>query len=233
MFRRRIFWQRFCFQAGSCRQRISWKLSIDRQSWRLAICALVTAGVGCSGGPPALRPPALDPESAAEEAIALYDKDGDAALSTSELQSCPGLWVALKAYDQDNDNKISLAEIENRLQLFVDRETALTGLVATVTLDKQALVGAEVKFIPEPYLGKGIKPARATTQKRGAGMLAIDPADLPKNQQKIRGIHYGTYRVEITHPERDIPRKYNAETTLGYETQPGNPSVAFHLSSHD
>ena len=187
--------------------------------------------IGCGGGPAALRPPALDPEQAAAEAIALYDTDGDEQLSESELEACPGLKLASKAYDLDGDSAISQAEIAARLQRFIDRGVALYQLSARVRLDNKPLASAAVRFVPEPYLGEEIKVATGTTRPGGSASMAVPDEDLPKNQQGIRGIHAGTYRVEVTHPEIAIPAKYNTETTLGYETTPGNPYAKFNLST--
>ena len=191
-------------------------------------CALLS---GCSGGPSALAPPELDPESAAEEAITLYDADGDQKLSSSELEACPGMAVGIKTYDQDSDGMISQAEIAERLQRFVDRRVALARLAVTVTLDKRPLGNATVRFVPEPYLGSELKVATGTTRKRGTATMAVADEELPENQRGIRGVHSGTYRVEITHPDETIPKEYNTETTLGYESTPGNPYAAFHLKS--
>ena len=85
--------------------------------------------------------------------------------------------------------------------------------------------------MPEPYLGEEIKQAAGTTGKSGAASIAVPDEELPKNQKGIRGVHSGTFRVEITHPEISIPAKYNTETTLGFETNPGNPYVTFDLKS--
>lgn len=193
----------------------------------LSLCVIL----GCSSGPPALSPPDLDPQSAADEAMALYDKNGDTNLSGDELLACPGLLKAKSAYDTNSDDAISRDEIAARLQQFVDRDTALTGMLATVTLDGKPLEGATVKLIPEPYLGDAIKPASGKTQKRGAGRISIAAEDLPANQKEIRGIHFGTYRVEITHPQIEVPSQFNSATTLGFETQPGNSSYRFDLKS--
>jgi hypothetical protein len=199
---------------------------------RLLALSVICAGVvGCSGGPPALRPPVLDPESAAKEAVALYDKDGDGILTADELKACPGILVSLELYDQDGDGSVTEAEIAARLSDFVDRNVALSRLSATVLLDRRPLGGATIRLVPEPYLGEEIKQAVGTTRKGGSGSVAVADEDLPDNQKGIRGIHSGTYRVEITHPEISIPAKYNTETTLGYETKPGDPYATFELKS--
>ncbi len=187
--------------------------------------------IGCSGRHSALHPPDLDPKAAADQAMILYDNDGDRKLSSEELSASPGLASSVQIYDQDSDGMISDTEIANRLQKFVKRGIALARLSATVTLDNKPLGGAKIRFVPETYLGEDIKIATGTTRKRGSATMAVADEDLPENQQGIRGIHAGTYRVEITHPEMELPAKYNSATTLGYETTPGNPYASFHLKS--
>ena len=161
----------------------------------------------------------------------LYDTDGDRKLSATELEASPGLSASLATYDTDGDGMISEAEIAARLQQFVDTNVALNRLSAEVTLDGRPLGDAEVRFVPEVYLGEQIRPASGKTRKGGTASMAVADEDLPENQKGIRGIHAGTFRVEITHPEREIPAEYNTQTTLGYETTPGNPYAEFHLKS--
>jgi len=195
----------------------------------LALLGVLVAG--CSSGPSALRPPELDPAAAAEEALSMYDTNQDGKLDSEELKSCPGLLAAIKSYDVDNDGMISQEEIAARLAKFVERGIALSRLSATVKLDKRPLAEATIRLVPEPYLGEEIMVATGTTRGRGSASMAVPDADLPENQKGIRGIHGGTYRVEITHPSVEIPEKYNTQTTLGYETTPGNPYVTFELRS--
>ena len=208
-------------------------ITCEIASIRFHLFALgVVVGIaGCSGRPPALRPPDLDPESAAKVAIALYDKDGDGILSSTELEACPGMLESLTTYDRDSDEKISQEEIVQRLQRFVARGVSLSRVAASVRLDGGPLGGATIRFIPEQYLGDEIKRATGVTRRQGSATMAVAVEDLPENQKGIRGVHSGTYRVEITHPEISIPAKYNTETTLGYETKPGEPYVSFELKS--
>ena len=210
---------------------LSCSQSTSRRICLLASCIVLFGLIGCSSGPSALKPPGLDPEYAAEQAIAQYDKDGDGALSLQELEACPGLLAAIEVYDQDGDEKISQEEIAKRLEIFVREGVTLARLAARVRLDNKPLGGATVKFIPESYLGDEIKTAIGTTRKGGSASMAVPDEDLPENQKGIRGIHPGTYRVEITHPEIDVPAKFNTNTTLGYETTPGNPYATFELQS--
>ena len=201
-------------------------------AWTRGVGLVVFAlACGCSGGPPALAPPGISPGDAADEALTLYDKDGSGDLSEEELQACPGILVAREVYDANGDGTISREEIEARLQKFVDSKVALTQLVAVVRLDKRPLEGATVRFIPEAFLGESIKEATGVTGKSGGAMMDVADSDLPGNQAGLVGIQFGTYRVEVTHPETMIPPRYNTDTTLGYDTQPGNISVAFDLKS--
>ena len=61
--------------------------------------------------------------------------------------------------------------------------------------------------------------------------MRIAEEDLPESQKGMVGIHNGTYRVEITHPEVSIPAKYNTETTLGFEPAGASIRATFELSS--
>jgi len=201
---------------------------------RLRLFAIGIIGLGllgCSGRPSDFVPPELDPESAAAEAIALYDKDGDGKLSKTELKACPGLLVSIGAYDKDGDEVISEDEIAQRLQKYVSEVVTLSRLSATVRLDNRPLVGATVRFIPETYLGEEIKESTGVTNKGGSASMAVADEELPENQKGIRGIHPGTYRVEITDPEGKVPAMFNTETTLGYETTPSSQYTSFDLKS--
>jgi hypothetical protein len=198
---------------------------------RVVCLVLITTIYGCSGGPPALTPPDLRPASAADQAIALYDRDGSGDLSVDELQACPGMLSALKTYDLDGDGNISMDEITARLELFAKSRVALTQLVAVVRLGNRPLAGATILFVPEPYLGSAIKSATGKTGRSGGAMMDVDDSELPSNQAGLVGVQLATYRVEITHPEITIPAKYNTNTTLGYDSQPGKPSVIFNLET--
>jgi len=197
----------------------------------IILTALNLVLAGCSSGPPALKPPKIDPQDSADGAMELYDKDGDGFLSAEELEACPGILFALKTYDQDGDGRVSRDEIAQRLQKLVDQRVAITRLVAKVRYKKRPLPGASVRFIPESYLGEAIKPAEGMTSAKGGAMIAVEDALLPENQRGKRAMQYGTFRVEITHPEVEIPAKYNTNTTLGYDTRPGNAYVTFDLKT--
>jgi len=200
--------------------------------YKILCLAFLSILTGCSNGPPALRAPYLDPESAAADAIELYDKDGDGQLSVAELEDCSGILASISAYDKNGDEQVSAEEIAQRLQTFVDSKVAIGRLIVSVRLDGSSLEGATIRFIPEDYLGDEIKPAMGQTNGSGTAAMAVAKEDLPESQKELVGVHFGTYRVEITHPSISIPAKYNTESTLGFEPAPASIRAKFELSSN-
>jgi hypothetical protein len=61
--------------------------------------------------------------------------------------------------------------------------------------------------------------------------------DLPKsaNGRPIAGVKGGTYKVQVTHPSRKIPAKYNTATELGeeiaYDINPNDAPISLALTS--
>lgn len=195
----------------------------------IAAALLTVAVAGCSRRPARLKAPKIDPESAAARALEMYDRDQDGNLSKSELEACAGMKASIAAYDTDHNGAVTEEEIVKRLEYLTHFKTALTPLRARVKFNGQPLNGAQVRLIPEAYLGEHVKPATGITTGAGSASMSISKEDLPKAQQDYHGVHYGTYKIEITHPEKKIPAKYNTETVLGYETEVGNPIATFKL----
>ncbi|MCA9236376.1 MAG: EF-hand domain-containing protein [Planctomycetales bacterium] len=193
--------------------------------------AVLLLGVssGCSGGPSRVSAPEIDPVAASKEAIRLYDKDGDGGLSEDELQACPGIQLHRDAYDADGDKVISQEEIAAQLQKLVETRIGQTSLKINVTLNGRSLPGASITLVPEPYLGDAVKTAYGTTGRAGIAAMDIRDEDLPTSEHGIVGVHVGTYKVEVTHPSVPIAERYNSATTLGYETELGNPGFSINL----
>ncbi len=176
-----------------------------------------------------MKPPAYDTASAGDVALETYDADGNGQIDENELAKAPGLKSALADYDTDGDGQVSSEEVQKRVSQYAGRGTALMRITATVRLGGKPLAGAEVKFIPEPFLGDEIKAAVGKTNDYGKAAMMIPDDQLPEEQRGIGGVQLGAYRVEITHPETAIPAKYNTESTLGYESRPGQRNVDFDL----
>ena len=88
-----------------------------------------------------------------------------------------------------------------------------TSLRCMVRHDGQPLEGAEVKFVPESFLGTDYKTATGVTDQNGVAMMSV-PTD---PQAGPPGVPPGFYRVEITKSGLKIPAKYNSRTILGVE----------------
>jgi hypothetical protein len=165
----------------------------------------------------------VDPVAASAAAIEQYDKNGDKLLDETELKACPALLRALRAYDQTKDKKLSADEIGEQIKSMYGQSSGLTAIDCTVLLDGSPLSGAIVKFIPETFLGPEIKPATGVTNANGNAAMGIAPEELPKELRRHNFLRVGIYRVEVTHPAKKIPAKYNTDTTLGFE---------FHQTNH-
>jgi hypothetical protein len=185
--------------------------------------------VGCSGAPSRIHPPDVDPEEAANQAISLYDVDKNNLLNAAELEKCPGMLSELKSYDKDSNGSVSRDEIAARITDLRKHGVGLTRVSCNVSMNGRGLDNATVQFEPEAYLGQEVKAARGVTNDRGVAQMAIPAEELPSDQRDLKAIHYGTFKVRITHPTMKLPAKYNTETTLGYESRPGDPLATFNL----
>jgi hypothetical protein len=191
---------------------------------------LILGALGCSQGKERFKAPKVDAATSATAAIELYDADGNGKLDEKELIKCPGILGKLAAYDKNGDGSVDRAEIESQLAELLKHGTGGTQLSCLVTYKRKPLVGAEVVLEPEPYLGEEIQTARGRTNGSGSAPLTIPPEFLPSHLQRMKAVHYGTFKVRITHPEISIPEKYNTATELGYQTEIGNPTVRFELN---
>jgi len=195
----------------------------------IAAFIVLTSVSACSRGPGRVAPPRIEAEGAAAEAIHLYDTDKDGSLNAAEVAKCPGMLAEIKLYDRDGNGLVSRDEIADRIKDLRKHGVGLTRLNCDVTVNGRGLKDATVEFEPEPYLGGEIQAARGVTDADGVAQMAIPAEKLPADQQDLKAIHYGTYKVRITHPKMKLPAKYNTETTLGYESRPGDPFATYSL----
>ena len=187
--------------------------------------------LGC--GKSSVKPPSVNPGSAADKVIELCDKDANGLLSASELAASPGLLSAFAQYDTSGDKQLSKEEIVARLTEMYAVGTGLSAFNCRVTLDNRPLKGAHVRFVPESFLGEDVKLAEGDTEGGGSASIGIADEELPAQARGLKLMQTGIYRVEITHPKTNLPAKYNSQTTLGYEYHPTNPDdvVVFRLQS--
>lgn len=170
-----------------------------------AICGLA----GCRGGG---GTPVIAASSAATEAIAAYDANGDGALEGKELDACPALHsLAAKL----KKTKLVSEDISARLDTYNASEARRLTLSCAVYLDGAPLDGATVTFKPEKFLGSAYKPARGVSHNG-----EVEPV----TEGDSIGLALGMYRVEVSKLDgagnETIPAKYNSETILGCEISP-------------
>jgi EF hand len=167
--------------------------------------------------------PSLDPEAAADRALADYDKNHDGFLDARELESCPALKGGMKRLDKDGDGRLSRDEILARLQDFADSNVGLYVTTVKVHLDGKPLAGADVTLEPEPFMCGAIKAAQGTTNDAGHA--------IPRTQPDVPGCQFGFYRVRISKKDSSgkelIPVRY--ESSLGAEV-PSHGTLLFSLS---
>ena len=186
---------------------------------------MITAGLsllacaGCDSHPSPVKPVRIDPGDAKSGAIEQYDKDGDGALNDAELAAVPGILKYKSQYDLDGDGVVSGDEIADRVKVWQKDGVGIRGLKVTVLLGSRPLQGAQVRFVPEPYMGDGPKVGTGTTNASGVASVSVAPEFLPEDLRvaRVRGLFQGTYKIEVTHPKQTIASRFNTATTLGEE----------------
>ena len=204
------------------------------QTSAVCLAMLLLALAGCSNAPARVEPPVLNPVEAGKAAITEYDTNHDGAISGAELDACPAIKSALNRYDTNGDGKVTAETIAARVASWQSGGNRVARLraVAEVTLDGQPLVGATVRFEPEPFLGPALLAAGGTTGGSGSTVIDIAPP-------QTLGISYGLYKVRISKVvagKETLPAKYNTNSELGAEIAPDSPwlmrkSMKFDLRS--
>lgn len=205
-------------------------ISTSSRSWSVAWFVVTALSVGCG----ASTKSGVSPTTAAAKAMELYDANKDSALDAEELKECPPMAASLRNYDRDADGKIVADEITIRLERLFADENNLAGVDLTVTLDGQPLPGATVKLRPAEFLGGGLDVAEGVTDETGIARPTIPAEHLPAEFSASPLVQKIPYVVEITHPEKQIPAKYNTASELGFEVDPsvrGGVSTVFDLTT--
>ena len=162
--------------------------------------------------------PGVDPVQAASMAISELDDNDDGILQADELAKCPALRYAQQVYDVDKNGELTEQEIAAGVGRWASARTGAVMLPFRVMFDGKPLAGAVLKLVPVSFMQGELKPAGGISDRYGAGMIALAPEDRPSNAPKAPLVPPGLYRVEITHPETEIPPQFNDESELGLET---------------
>ena len=201
----------------------------------LLACLGVSALAGCSSTPPAPPRFQIDPQAAAQEAMKLYDKNGDGKLDTKELKASPPLVELLKnlkAKTPGHPDTLAATDIAGRLEEWIHAPTTLLPAAFIVFLDDKPLEGATVTFVPEPFLGPSYHSHQGTTDASGSCVLDPELTNYPN------GIYVGLYRVQISkkvNGKEILPVRYNSESELGREVatniRDSRANIMFRLTS--
>ena len=180
--------------------------------WLVLLSCFVT---GCGSAPPRVVPE-RPVGNAGSAAIAAFDANQDGSLDAKELEKAPGLKAALAQADSDQDGKLSAAEISQRISVWANSRVGRMSIPCAVLRNGLPLANAEVRLVPEAFLGTALKPATGTTNSQG-----IATPNSPAADGKAEGIAPGFYRVEISTTDgAAIPAAFNTDTTLGVEIAP-------------
>jgi beta-lactamase regulating signal transducer with metallopeptidase domain len=168
--------------------------------------------------PRRIYPPWVDPTAAGKRALEKYDANRDGKISGPELDyNALVLKAALDTIDTNRDNAISADEIAARIKAWQDSKVGLIGsITCQVVRDGKPVEGAEVKFVPDNFLGENMKTAYGITGRDGIANMSIKV----QGPDNVPGVMPGFYSVEITKPGEDIPAKYNSQTIFGVEIAP-------------
>ncbi len=216
-------------------------MAIQRQARILSVAGaacVATLLSGCSRGPARVGQPAINPATAAAEALAAYDTNRDGSIAGTELDASPALKSALARLDANSDGGVSAEEIAERIRAWKAMKTGLASIRCQVTLDGKPLPGALVTFTPEPFLGGEVKTASGQTNQFGDAAPTVSEADKP-DPTLPGGVHFGLFTVTVSKPangRETIPERFNAKSTLGLEVSYDEPAIrdnnlAFRLKS--
>ena len=187
----------------------------------LTLVGLFVVSAGCPSRPPRINMPSMDASSAGAQAIAMYDANKDGKLTGDELDKCPGLKAAAATLDPGGQG-ITAEMITERIKRWQNQKVARLPLSCTVLHNGKPLGGAEVRLVPEKFLGGNMTVATGTTNGSGTANPSI-PVTGERNDPT--GVPPGFYRIEIAKSGLDIPAKYNTETVFGVEVIYGSPAL--------
>jgi hypothetical protein len=174
--------------------------------------------LGCSGRPPAIRPPDVDPHGLAAAAMEQYDANHDGMIDAKELAAAPSLRFSLERCDTDRNQKLTSDEIANFVQThWLGQPSGIIRVKCIVNVNGRPLDGATISLEPEAFMEGAVKPASGLTR---GGVANLDVANEDRPTPNAHGVQNGLYLVRISKQvdgKETIPDKFNERTTLGCE----------------
>ncbi len=188
------------------------------KAYVFAWSAVFAVSVGCHSGPTRISIPGVDAAAASAGALELADKDGNGAISKAEAVVAPSLLAEFDKYDANKDGSIDATEIESRIVSWTAWGAKVVPISFYVKMDGRPLEGAKVVLEPEPFMGAVLSRAESMVSGSGACGPSV-PQELLSKEMPV-GIFCGLYRMKVTHPDKQIPTRYNEQTELGIEIAP-------------
>jgi hypothetical protein len=180
----------------------------------VACVVWLASSFGCQRGPDRVHP-VKPSSSAAEDAIAMFDTNKDGMISGAELDKCPGLKFGLARLDPSRKG-VTAEMIAKRIAAWKDSKLGKMSLCLQFSHNGKPLVDADVRLVPEKFLGPDMLQNAVATGKTEAGGSVMLTIPL-KNPTDPAGVCPGYYRVEVTKKGLNIPAKYNTDTIFGME----------------
>lgn len=171
------------------------------------LLVLTLSVLGCGPKRPgAIQPPAINPDKAGADAIALYDKNGDGAISGAELDATPALKASVSWVSKNGDGSIRASDIADRIKLWRSTKIGLTTPSIQVRYGGKPVPSGKITLTPEPFLGSTFLPATGTITN-GSASVTCDPA---KNPDNLPGMPVGFYTVTFE-GVKNAPEKMGVE----------------------
>lgn len=199
-----------------CGSRVGVWLNVNGQCrWLSGIVAVAIclAVGGCQSRPPRIASPKWSPQRIADRAIELLDANGDSAVDIDESEASPGLAAGFKHIDQDKDGRLTHTEIEERIAVYEKIGTGLQSQSFQLVLNGRPLSHAQVRFVPDEFLGELIEPASGRTDRSGVVRPRAEGQDVP-------AMRIGFYRVEVYPPESPDDKPLKLNPAVGVEVSP-------------
>jgi len=143
------------------------------------------------------------PAEAAAAVMVLYDANKDGKVDDKELEASPALVDGLPRIDKNRDHAIDAAEMQARFEAH-DKMSDVVGFDVSVTAKGRLVIGADVTFIPEPFMGEGKQSYVGRTNKGGA-------AHVHGQNVELVGVPTGYYTVRLVHEGSKLDVKRGCE----------------------
>ena len=175
------------------------------------VLVTLTGGCQCSRAR-RVHGPKINPHAAAD-AIAMFDKDGDGRAQRQRAGQVP--WAEGRAAParRRQDGAVTAEMIDARIKAWRASVVGRGVVRCFISRNGRPLPGPRVKFVPEKFLGDGIRTATAVTDARGLALVSAPP-----EKGERPGVPPGFYRVEIAKLGLAVPARYR----YGYHPWRGN-----------